>query len=125
MTFVLAAGALVATDRGAASIGSLLRRISVRDLGLVTSSAVVAQVWRGGPRQARLATVLRGVRIEPLTAEVGRGLGVLLGRSGTSDVVDAHVAWLARPGDVVLTSDPDDLTRLLEARGIGAAVRRV
>jgi hypothetical protein len=31
----------------------------------------------------------------------------------TTDVVDAHVAVLAQPADRVLTSDPEDLARLL------------
>jgi len=40
-------------------------------------------------------------------------LGLLLAKSGTSDVVDAHVALLARRLQAtVLTSDPDDLTVL-------------
>jgi hypothetical protein len=32
-------------------------------------------------------------------------------------VVDAAVAALARPGDVILTSDPDDLEPLVRATG--------
>jgi hypothetical protein len=40
-------------------------------------------------------------------------LGLLLAKSGMSDVVDAHVALLARRlHATVLTSDPDDLTAL-------------
>jgi hypothetical protein len=40
-------------------------------------------------------------------------LGLLLAKSGTSDVVDAHVALLARRlHATVVTSDPDDLTAL-------------
>jgi len=40
-------------------------------------------------------------------------LGLLLAKSGTSDVVDAHVALLARRLQaIVLTSDPDDLRAL-------------
>ncbi|MBX3273335.1 MAG: hypothetical protein KF729_23935 [Sandaracinaceae bacterium] len=37
----------------------------------------------------------------------------MLGASGTTDVVDAHVAILGRSlGALVATSDPDDLRRL-------------
>jgi len=40
-------------------------------------------------------------------------LGLLLAKSSTSDVVDAHVALLARGlRATVLTSNPDDLTAL-------------
>lgn len=49
-------------------------------------------------------------------------LGALLAVTGGSDVVDAHVASLARPGDQVLTSDPDDLGRLLDAISVRATV---
>lgn len=125
MTFILDAGALVAVDRGDRVVSPLLRREILRGQPPATSSAVVAQAWRGGTRQARLARLLGAVRIDALTPEVGRDLGVLLGRSGTADVVDAHVAWLAADGDVVFTSDPHDLERLLAARHVAAAVRRV
>lgn len=45
--------------------------------------------------------------------DVAYRLGLLLAEFGTSDVVDAHVALLARRlHATVLTSDPDDLTAL-------------
>jgi hypothetical protein len=37
-------------------------------------------------------------------------------------VIDAHVALGAEAGDRVLTSDPDDIRRLLQARGVDASV---
>jgi uncharacterized protein YaiI (UPF0178 family) len=40
-----------------------------------------------------------------------------------TDVVDAHVAFIARDDDLVLTSDAGDLRRLLRARGSAAHVR--
>jgi hypothetical protein len=52
----------------------------------------------------------------------GRTAGVLLSKSKTDDAVDAIVALLARTGDRVLTSDPNDLKRLLRAAGIAAVV---
>jgi len=48
--------------------------------------------------------------------------GELLGAAGGTDVVDALVALAARGADTVLTSDPADITRLLEARGQRARV---
>jgi hypothetical protein len=76
---------------------------------------VVGQVWRDGARQALLARLLSGVRVVPLDQDLGRRCGLLLGRSGTRDVIDAAVVLLARDGDQVLTSDPNELRRLAEA----------
>jgi hypothetical protein len=45
------------------------------------------QVSHNGSRQARLAGFLKTVEVHPL--DDGRSVGVLLARSGTSDVVDA------------------------------------
>lgn len=81
-----------------------------------TSEAVVAQVWRDGSRQARLAAVLNGVTIHPLVD--GRGVGSLLARSGGSDVVDAHVVVLgAALTQGILTGDPDDLVAIATCLG--------
>ncbi len=48
---------------------------------------------------------------------LGRRAGELLARAGTSDAVDATVVFTAEPGDRILTSDPDDIGRLIEASG--------
>lgn len=85
----------------------------------------MAQVWRDGSRQANLARILAGVRSIGLLPEDSRGLGTLLAASKTSDVVDAHLASLARAGDQVLTSDPDDITHLLDTRRVRAEVRKI
>lgn len=39
-----------------------------------------------------------------------------VGQAGSHDVVDAHVALMARQDDVLVTSDPRDLGDLLRAR---------
>jgi hypothetical protein len=54
-----------------------------------------------------------------------RDCGALLARSETSDVTDASVSLLANDGDIVLTSDPHDIERLLDAAGTRARVRAV
>ncbi len=54
--------------------------------------------------------------------DVSKAAGELLAVSGTADVVDALLAGLATSGDQVLTSDPEDLAALLEARGVVATV---
>ncbi len=70
---------------------------------------IVAQARRGGRR--------------PLS----RRAGELLGAAGTADVLDALVALVAqdRPGHDVLTSDPGNIHRLLQALNIHRTIRVV
>ncbi len=82
----------------------------------MTAAPVVAQAWRGSARHARLARSLGMVDVRTTGLADARLAGELLAASGTSDVVDALVALVAVPGDQVLTSDPSDLTRLVETR---------
>ncbi len=87
-------------------------------LELRSNAMVVAQVWRDRQgRQASLARLLRAVDVRAISHEDGRQAGVLLSQAGTTDPVDATVVLLARPGDRILTSDPDDLTRLDSTAG--------
>lgn len=82
---------------------------------MVTSSAVIAQVWRGHRAQVPIAVALRWshLRVVAPTPAEGRVIGQMLGVTGSSDVVDGHVALLARErGWPVVTSDPDDIGRL-------------
>ncbi len=90
-------------------------------------------MWRDGRKQANLACVracvracvLTGVGIEPLGKEDGKRIGELIGRAGSADVVDAHVALLVAPHDVVLTGDSGDIRTLLHACGVPARVQQV
>ncbi|MGH7284305.1 MAG: hypothetical protein ACRELY_22485 [Polyangiaceae bacterium] len=124
MRVVLDAGALVAVDRADRRVGAMLRVLEQRRIPLSTSAAVVAQVWRNGSRQALLAKVLQGVAVRALGVGDDRSIGELLAATRTSDVVDGHVALLAGDGDVVMTSDPSDLRKLLDARRVDALVMK-
>ncbi|WP_426571890.1 PIN domain-containing protein [Aquihabitans sp. McL0605] len=108
---VVDCGALIAFERGDRSIRALLREAD----HLIIPAGVVAQVWRGGARQARIARLLQAqnATIEPLDAVTARVIGVLCAHTGTSDVVDASVALAGQLHDaVVVTSDPDALRAL-------------
>jgi PIN domain nuclease of toxin-antitoxin system len=122
MTLVLDAGALVAIERFDRTVRALLQIAQENAVSVRTSAAVVAQVWRDGARQANLARALAGADTVPLDSATAKRIGLLLRQTGSTDVVDAHVAWLADEGDQVLTSDPLDIGRLLSARGVRAAV---
>lgn len=111
---VLDAGALIALERGNATVRSYVLAAERGLAALSTSAAVVAQVWRGSARQARLARLLAGslVAEHPLDADASRRIGVLAAATGASDVVDGHVAVIALERDaIVVTSDPRDVAR--------------
>jgi len=77
----------------------------------------LAEVLRGGPRDAKVHSLLKGLSKEPVSEEIGRAAGKLLGRTGPYGAIDAVVAvtaeGLARPVRI-LTSDPGDLRALTE-----------
>ncbi|MDR1394022.1 MAG: hypothetical protein LBJ62_08675 [Bifidobacteriaceae bacterium] len=109
-------GALLALERGETRVRALLRRALEIGIDLAVPAGVVAQAWRGGPRQARIARLLGDpvVLVAALDDATARAVGLLCGRSGQADVVDARVALHAREhGHTVVTSDPDDL-RLID-----------
>jgi hypothetical protein len=113
--FCLDAGALIALDRGQSRVVHLLDRVIAAGGALEIPTPVIAQVWRDGSRQVRLARLLGAsdVILVGLDAEMARAVGVLCGAVGANDVVDGHVALHARRRDLaVLTSDPDDIARL-------------
>lgn len=120
---VFDSGALIALDRGDRAVGALLAAAAQEGVDAVTSSACVAQVWRDPARQARLARGLAGFSEHALDAKEARRGGLLLARTGARDVVDAAVAMLARDGDTILTSDPQDIEGLLAGAGTQARVR--
>ena len=101
MKAILDAGALVAVDRRNRLIGVQLRVLQQQGTPIWVSSAVVGQVWRDGRKQANLARVLAGVGIEALGEDDGKRIGELLALSGSADIVDAHVALITAPADLV------------------------
>jgi hypothetical protein len=111
-------GALVAADRGE-------RRMWLRHKALLehrevpsVPAPVLAQGWRGGARQALLSRLLAGCQVEALDEVHARAVGTLATRAGTPDVVDATVVEGAlRRGDVVLSSDPEDMRAIAAAAG--------
>ena len=111
---VFDAGALIALERGLATVRGYVLLADRGKVSLVTSAAVVAQVWRGGARQARLARFLGSDLIDEvaLDPDAGRRIGVLGATVNAKDVVDGHVALIATDRDaIVLTSDPHDIAR--------------
>ena len=125
MALVLDAGGLIAVDRLDRKVGAILRVAQQEKMSVRTSAAVVAQVWRSGSLQANLARVLAGIEAAALDSVTGRLVGEVLALSSTADVVHGHLGIIVRSGDAVLTSDPKDIKKILNARGISATLRRV
>jgi predicted nucleic acid-binding protein len=90
---------------------------------VMTAASTIAEVLRGGPRDAKLHRVLNQISVVPIDTALGRAAGELLGRAGlaghrcTIDALLAAVA-LGQPRPIVLlTSDPDDMARLTDEPG--------
>jgi hypothetical protein len=108
-------GALIAFDRNDRDVVSLLSRALELGLAIVVPAGVVAQAWRDGRKQARLARLLGApqVMVEVLDDRQARASGQLCGVTNTRDIVDASVVLCARErGHSVATSDQQDLRRL-------------
>jgi hypothetical protein len=109
---IIDAGPLIIdADNVNSRLWALVKRAAERGEELHTTHPVLAQVWRNPPRQVNLARAARFFDIHPLDDAVT--VGRRLAASGTSDVVDAHLAVAAESlGTFILTSDPADMVKL-------------
>lgn len=115
---VLDAGAFIALERGDRAVHLMLEVGGSEGLQLLTHAGVVGQVWRSPARQVRLSRILGAVAVWPIDQPLARAAGLLLAATGLSDVLDAALVAMTRAGDRILTSDPDDISRLAEAAGL-------
>jgi predicted nucleic acid-binding protein len=112
---VLDTGALIGFERNDRTVVAIVSQALQHSDQLLVPAGVVAQAWRDGRRQARLARLLGSPLCEVVVLDDhrARAAGQLCGVTGTSDVVDASVVVAAREtGAKVITSDPDDMRRL-------------
>ena len=112
---VLDTGALVGFNRNDRRVVAIVARALDHRDPLVVPAGVVAQAWRNGRTQVRLARLLGSpaCEIAPLDDRAARAVGQLCGATGTDDITDASVAIAARQrGFRVITSDPGDIRRL-------------
>jgi hypothetical protein len=117
MSLVLDAGALLALERGERASWVRLKAAHARGDVPLTNAAALGQVWRNGPRQARLSQALAGMDVRPIDEDLGRAAGVLLGAARMSDLIDASIVLIAQDGDEIVTSDSEDLRPLAAASG--------
>ena len=124
---VAAGGALVLDSEGLSklAVGDARARAyfdtaRARRARVATSAITLTETLRGGPRDANVNRVLSRITVVPVTAQIARRAGELLGATGLSGhrcAIDAVVAatalGLERP-IVLLTSDPDDMNIIVE-----------
>lgn len=116
-------GALIAAERGDQQVWALHQGALEEGMTPTVPAVVLAQGWRGGP-QAQMSRLLSGCRVETLDEVSARSAGTACARAGTSDVVDAAVViGAAARGDVVVTSDQQDLQRIAAALGVALRTR--
>lgn len=127
---VAAGGTLVLDSEGLSKIAAgdpraraYFETTRIRRARVLVSAVTLTEVLRGGSRDASVHRVLSKIVTVPVTPELGRAAGELLGATGLSGhrcAIDAVVAITAltsaRPV-VLLTSDPDDMNRLVEEPG--------
>lgn len=109
------AGGLTALDRNDRRVLTLVARAAERGMRITIPATALAQAIRNPARQARLCRLMRqaGTDLISLDGPEATAVGQLLARTGMTDIVDAHVAVCARrAGQVVVTSDADDLRRI-------------
>ena len=102
-------------DRNDRRVLALVARATERGLRITIPASALAQAIRNPARQVRLGRLIRqaGTDLMALDGMDATAVGLLLARTGTADVVDAHVVVCAqRAGQAAVTSDADDLRRL-------------
>jgi hypothetical protein len=118
--FVLDAGAVIALERRSPFMMGILDQAMLGKAEVVLPRTVIAQVWRGTPKQANVARLINSgikhdgsVIIDELTPDRAREIGIRIGAVHHPDIVDVHVALAAAErGHAVLTSDDADIAKV-------------
>jgi predicted nucleic acid-binding protein len=114
-------GAVFALERRRANIVKVVETATHDEVPITVPVVVLAEWWRGRTKLREL--ILRGVRIDPLTERLakiaGEALAAVTGETASGIpnalTIDAVVvASAASRGDIIYTSDPDDLRRFCE-----------
>ncbi len=103
-------GALVALERRDRRMSLVFRTACERKIRMTVPAPVLTEWWRG---PSRIRSLIRSsVTIEPLDEPLAATAGEALAAIAGSTVDAIVMASAARRGDIVYTSDWDDLCRL-------------
>jgi predicted nucleic acid-binding protein len=101
-------GALIGLERRTERMKAVVARIAARQLPVTIPSVVVAEWYREQRDSRRILALAKTV--EPVSAVLAELAGKALRATGGSNAIDAIVvASAAQRGDVVYTSDVEDL----------------
>jgi hypothetical protein len=102
-------GALLGLERRRQRMKEIIERALAKDQPITVPADVVAEWWRG--RTDLRDSILESVDIEPLTEALAKRAGEALAAVRGVTVVDAMASAASR-GDIVYSSDVEDLERL-------------
>ena len=108
-------GALIALESGSTRMAVLIEQAIATHAELAVPAGVVAQAWRGGARQVRIAKLLqlKATSIVALDAKLALRIGARCASTGSTDIVDVSVAICASDRrHTVITSDPGDIAAI-------------
>lgn len=104
-------GALIALERRAQRMRAIVERALEKDQTITVPADVVGEWWRG--RTDLRDSIVASVDVEPLTEALAKRAGEALAAIAGATLIDAIVmASAASRGDIVYTSDIEDLERL-------------
>ncbi len=127
-SYVYDAGALIAIDNNDRRMWTI-HHLAIDDgRKILVPAPVVGQAWRDPRRQVQLGKNSAELRGRAGRAGDGEAAGVLCGKAGTGDIVDALVVTVALThGAIVFTSAPEDIAHLSASSDVkpGLSIRRV
>jgi predicted nucleic acid-binding protein len=126
--YIYDSGVLIAVDRNDRRMWTIHHLALEEGRRLLVPAPVIGQAWRDPRRQVQLGTFLYSCEILPVGTELAKAAGVLCGKAGSGDIVDALVVTIALAhGAIVFTSDPDDIVHLSSSADVkpGLTLRTV
>lgn len=119
-------GALIAAERNDRRMWALHAGFLAEEVSPTVPAPVLAEGWRGGPRQANMARLLSMCEVEHMTEDQAKAVGVLAGRAAHDDVVDVTVVEVAvRRHDGVVTSNARHIEKVARAARVRLRIESV